>query len=1007
MKRVHPFLAFILCLSSLSVGAQTLASGTIVDLDTRKAVEFANIGILNKNVGTVSDFDGTFKLNLAATEVNATDTLQISRIGYKTIKFSTKDFLELLDSNPIVQMEASTYELEGIVVKSSDADKRRIGYQSRSKRLFGFWNDSLALGGEHASKIMVRRGPLKLEDVSFHVAANISDSILVRVNVYELEKGLPGKNFTTANILHTIKQRQGTIKIDLSPYNIVVDDHFVISLELLKIYGGRVGIGISAFDDGARSYTRMVSQGRWKRMRKGFTIAYHLNTSEVDENDSNPKQDGIVQRERPETVSLLWDTSRSMEQRDLVKEFAFLDAYFKQMENVSVQLRKFSNSWSPPKTFQIKNGDWTSLKEQLENVQYDGGASHKLWDAMEISGHALLFTDGKNYPEDLGKDWNTELFTVNGNINGNHKFLKELAEDHGGNYLNLEKLNDLSRAIRFTQFHMKDNLEYTTSLDAKKATTINGSVGDLDSPLSNVLVKVRNSDREARTDKKGNFSIQAFDGEILDFSYPGREEASLVVNTGSKMLKIIMPIGITALEEVVVEENKKLEELHKPLNKDINTRFGKLDMNKIGFSVKQMDGSKISPSAQTLMEAIAGKFPGVHIVRKYPENIDLVAIRDGKIFRTYAAWDVDGNVYPSDQPPYHINLHNIKDITIMPPAWATARYGRIAAGGIVMVRTISNTFDDVEVKDANVEISANMYANDAVELARGLSSKPIYAQRIAKSSSLEEAYGQYLEEHENYGEYPSFYHESSSIFANHWKDKSIANLVKSNILETFSENPDALKILAYSYEQQGALDEAQLVYQQIDNSNPNRQAKRDLARILTRLGNYKEAWSMYKSYVSNRDYLESDGLDKIARREILAFVQNHGDKLGIDASKFSFEELGDLSLIVEWNDPNTQFELQFVGPDQRFFNWNNTTEINQEQTLEGNLSYIFDIDESQEGQWLVNMTYMGNQANLPTYLKFTLRDNATGEEEIKMVTLRQQKVKYKVMDISSKGMMLY
>ncbi|SHG31788.1 carboxypeptidase-like regulatory domain-containing protein [Flagellimonas flava] len=1002
MKILTYFLAAILGLVSLSTVAQTRLSGHIVDLDSRQPVDFANIGVLDKNVGTVSDFDGSFKLDLEASDINSTDTLQISRIGYRTIKFSTKDFLEQLQSNPVVELEATAYELDGIVVKSSDSDKRRMGYQSRSKRLFGFWNDSLALGGEHASKIMVRRGPVKLEDLSFHVAANISDSILVRVNVYELERGLPGKNFTTANILHTIKQRQGTITIDLSPYNIVVDDHFVISLELLKIYGGRVGIGISAFDDGARSYTRVVSQGRWKRMRKGFTIAYHLNTSSVDKEDMVAGKDGIPKRDRPDIVSILWDTSRSMEQRDLERELAFLDAYFKEIGSVTVALRKFSNNWSRSRLFKINNGYWLELKKVLESTRYDGGASQRLWDSMEVSGHALLFTDGKNYPEDLGKEWSTELFTINGDPSANHKFLKELAEDHGGNYLNLEKMVDLSKALQFTKFHIKDNLEYGTRLDVKKASTVRGSVGDLDSPLTKVLVKVRNSDRETRTDTKGNFSIQAFDGEILDFSYPGREDASSVVNTGSQMLKIIMPIGITALEEVVLEENRKLEELHRPLNKDINTRFGKLDMNKVGFSVKQMEGSEISPSAQTLMDAVEGKFPGVKTVRVYPEDYEVVQLRDRAL-----AWDIDGHIYPPQTPPFHINVHNIKDLTIMPPSWSVAKYGRLAPGGIIIVRTISNTFDDIELVDKTITKPGNIYLNDAVELASGLPSKPIYVQRIANRSSAKEGYLQYLKEQEHYGSYPSFYQESSEIFLRFWKEVSLSNLVKSNLLESFSENTDALKILAYSYEQQGDNKEAQLVYEHIHGISPSLQAKRDLARMLTKLGSYKEAWSVYKGYVSNRDYLEEEGLDKLARREILDFVQNHGDKVGLDPSKFNFEETGDLSLIVEWNDPNTQFELQFVGPNQRFFNWNNTVEVSQEQTLEGNLSAIFDIDESQQGDWLVNMTYMGNQANLPTYLKFTLRNNATGEEEMKMVTLRQQNVKYKVMNIGSKGMMLY
>lgn len=1001
--------AFVLFLFLLGTNAssQTLISGKIIDVDSGLAVDFANIGIVAKNKGTVSDLDGSFKISLLKEDINQQDTLQISRIGFKTIKYSTEDFLEKVNSNPTILLESVAYELEGIVVKSSDADKRRIGYHSRSKRLFGFWNDSLALGGEHASKIMVRKGPLKLEDIAFNVMANISDSLLVRVNVYELERGLPGKNISRANILHTIKQRQGTISINLSPYNIVVDNHFVISLELLKIYGGKVGIGISAFDDGARSYTRVASQGKWKRMRKGFTIAFHLNTSLVDAEDLVANSGKLEKRESPSEISLLWDTSRSMEQRNLIKEIQFLDAYFKKNRNLKVNFTSFNNGLAATKVFEIKDGNWNDLRAILKSTVHDGGATQSLWDRMEITHHTLLFTDGKNFPLDLGKDWEgAPLFVINGNVNANHKILKELSEDHGGNYLNLEKLNNLEIAVDFTQFHQKDNLEYITQEDIKKSSIIKGSVGDLDYPLANVKVQVRNSERSTKTNSKGNFTIQAFNGEILDFSYPGRENASSVVNTGSKMLKIIMPIGITALEEVVVQESKRLKELQKPLKKNISTKFGNLDMKKIGFSVKQMDGSEISRSAQTITDVVKGKFPGVEVVRKYPEDFEMVALRDGKYTGIYASWDVDGHVYPPDRPPFHINLHDIKDITIMPPAWATAKYGRLAAGGIIIVRTISNTFDDIEVSVKKKKVQ-NEYTKDAIELATGLSSKPLYAQRIAKAISSEKAYEQYLLERKNYGSLLSFYVETSKIFAEYWEGSQISGLVISNLIEQFPEDVAALKILAYTYEEKGLYDEAALVYQQIFRWKKSLQATRDLARVGVKLKNYEDAWRLYKDYIGQRNKLTDNGLDRIVRKEILNFVHDYGDIVGIDKTKFNAETTGDLSLIVEWNDPNAQFELQFVSPKGRYFNWNNATEFSHKESVDGNLSTVFDIEELQQGKWLVNITYSGNQINLPTYLKFTLINNQTTEENIEIITLRQRNVKYKVMDISNQGMDFY
>lgn len=1005
MKILLKLLVVVCCFAATPLISQITVQGTITEFDTGKPVDFANIGVVDRAKGTVSDFDGTFKFELDENEINQKDTLQISRIGYKTLRFSTQAFLDILKTNPTIALEPVPYQLEGVTVKSSDADKRRVGYQSSSKRLFGFWNDSLALGGEHASKILLRRGPLKLEDVSFNIIANISDSLLVRVNVYDFENGLPGKNISNGNILYTIRQRQGTIAIDLSPYNIVVDSHFVISLELLKIYGGRVGIGISAFDSGSRSYTRLLSQDRWKRMRKGFTIAFNLNTSAVE------KEEKIVEakaklRDKPNNIMLLWDTSLSMKDRDLQKEFRFLDNYFKNLGDVQVAFQPMSYHLGKRTSYKIVNGNWEALKKTIESTIYDGAIDHRLWQKLETSQQMLFFTDGKNFPLDATKDWYGTLFTINGDNTANHTFLKEIAEDHGGNYINLEKLDNMALAVQFTERYMLDNLEYTTRT-AQRFSKVTGSVGDLDNPLQNVLVKVRDTERQTRTNSRGNFSIEALNGEVLDFSYPGREATSTVVNTSARMLKIIIPVGVTALDEVVLEENARLKELHKPLNKNINTRFGVLDMERTGFSAKQIAGDELSYTVQTIADALHGKFPGIDIVKKYPENIDLVAMRDGKILGRYLSWDVDGHIYPPDNPPNHINIHNVKDITIMPPAWSTARYGRLAPHGIIIVRTISNTFDDIEVSDGSKENSKNAYKNDAIELANGLASKPLYAQRIANSNTVDKAYLQYLSDRKNYGHTPSFYFEASKIFRDHWNDQRKAGIIRSNLLEQFPNQIDALKILAYAYEEEQQKDRALTVYKQIHAVKETPQAKRDLAKMLVEVGEYKEAWNIYKGYIGMQNILEGKGLDQIVKEEMLDLLQSHSEEIGIDKSKFTFDEQSNFSLLVEWNDPNTQFELQFVNPQGQYYNWNNATEIPNEKRIQGALSESFDIDDMQQGQWLINMTYLGNQVNLPTYLKFTLRNNQTNEEDVKMITLRQRNVKYKVMSLSNNEMLPY
>jgi len=56
--------------------------GTVKDSETKKPIPYVNIGIVKKNIGTVSDSEGKFDLKFPMTLEN--DTIKLSSIGYKS-----------------------------------------------------------------------------------------------------------------------------------------------------------------------------------------------------------------------------------------------------------------------------------------------------------------------------------------------------------------------------------------------------------------------------------------------------------------------------------------------------------------------------------------------------------------------------------------------------------------------------------------------------------------------------------------------------------------------------------------------------------------------------------------------------------------------------------------------------------------------------------------------------------------------------------------------------------
>jgi len=81
----------------------------------------------------------------------------------------------------------------------------------------------------------------------------------------------------------------------------------------------------------------------------------------------------LREKEKPKRIGILWDCSSSSQKRDFAKEFALLDAYFKEIKEVKVALTTFHIRSSAAIPFKVENGNWQELRQYLEKLVYDGG----------------------------------------------------------------------------------------------------------------------------------------------------------------------------------------------------------------------------------------------------------------------------------------------------------------------------------------------------------------------------------------------------------------------------------------------------------------------------------------------------------------------------------------------------------------------------------------------------------------------------------------------------------
>jgi hypothetical protein len=264
------------------IGAQLNYKGLVIDAQTKEPIPFVNIGIIDSGVGTVSDEEGLFHLYLEPNKFETNTKILFSALGYETLYIPISNIKFVYNEYPDVILKPSLLELNEVVVsnKGERFISDNIGYRNYGVKNYGYWKDNIALGGELATRIVAKNGLRKLNQFEFEVWYNPSDSLLLRVNIYEDDGaiGKPGTNLNTSgkNILTTVKKDDRIVKVDLSPYDIYTKSDFIISLELLKVYGKEdLGLILSATLNGYGSYRKYASQDKWEWL-SDLNMAYYV-----------------------------------------------------------------------------------------------------------------------------------------------------------------------------------------------------------------------------------------------------------------------------------------------------------------------------------------------------------------------------------------------------------------------------------------------------------------------------------------------------------------------------------------------------------------------------------------------------------------------------------------------------------------------------------------------------------------------------------------------------------
>ncbi len=255
---------------------ELILTGSVQDSKTNDMLPYVNIGVLNKDWGTVSNKKGFFELELNETHVK--DTLRISMVGYKPQAVLVKTLMNRKAGYKI-NLEEQISELNEVVVTEKKWKFKTIGNKTKSKFLgTGFAYDML--GAELGVRVNIRKKPTFVRAFNFHVSYNrLGAKAIFRLNMYKIKNGKPTENILKESILIPVESGQtGLFTTDLKKYDIVLTDDVIVMLEWVEAEGEiKTGEGIflslGLFTGG--TYNRKSSQGRVKKFR-GLGVGYNL-----------------------------------------------------------------------------------------------------------------------------------------------------------------------------------------------------------------------------------------------------------------------------------------------------------------------------------------------------------------------------------------------------------------------------------------------------------------------------------------------------------------------------------------------------------------------------------------------------------------------------------------------------------------------------------------------------------------------------------------------------------
>ena len=223
MNRFVVLVLLLSCISVLVDAQDNIAKGRIIDAETKQVIPYVNIGILQKNIGTVSNENGQYQLGFSGNYA-ASDSIIFSHVGYRTVKYSIAQFINSISD---IQLTPISNTLQEVVVKSRNLSEKILGRNGKGLGLmhYNFYtfyekdvDDRL---GKEAGILLKNKRDCFLNELHMQISSNEFASLKFRLNFYKTVDGVPTELIIPKEIVFEIRDGfVGLYKFDLKPFTI-------------------------------------------------------------------------------------------------------------------------------------------------------------------------------------------------------------------------------------------------------------------------------------------------------------------------------------------------------------------------------------------------------------------------------------------------------------------------------------------------------------------------------------------------------------------------------------------------------------------------------------------------------------------------------------------------------------------------------------------------------------------------------------------------------------------